>query len=249
MKKSITLITLLAGAVGAYAQGTLIVGDYGNNFTIDVFAPQVATPGTEVTGQSSVDQPVGTTVYTGVPLGGSATGSGPSAYGNGANYTVALFAAPGVNNTAGLAASEAGGVANAIFTSLFQTSGGTGLGNAGAAGNDSAGLWALNLSSGAKTSFPSGYTGGATLQLEAWYSGSGNTYAQDVAQGLPAGISIVGEITALGGTGSPPATTPTLGASGITSFSLTSTAGSTPEPSTIALGVIGASAFLFRRRK
>jgi len=246
MKKSLTIIGLLAGAVGAYAQGTLIVGDYGNNFTIDVFGPQLLTPTVQTTGQSAADQPPGATVYTGQPLGGSATGSGPTAYGNGALWTVALFAAPGTGNTAGLATAEASGTP--IFTSLFQTSGGTGAANSGALGNDSAGLWALNLNSGAKTTL-TGFTGGATLQLEAWYSGGNNTYATDAA-GLagsgPYGSSIIGNITALGGTGSPPATTPTLGASGITSFSLVT---SVPEPSTIALGVIGASTLLFRRRK
>jgi hypothetical protein len=240
MKKSITILALLAGAVGAYAQGTLTFGDYGNGFTIDVFSPQLLTPGVSTHGNSPYDAPVGATVYTGVGLGGSATGTGPTAYGNGALWTVALYAAPGVNNSTGLAAAELAGTP--IVTSLFQTSGGTGVLNTGTAGADSAGVWALNFESIAPTVFP-GFTGGATLQLEAWYNGGASklTYAASPTSGS----SIIGEIAALGGTGSPPATTPNLAASGITSFSLTTT----PEPSTIALGVIGASTFLFRRRK
>jgi len=241
MKKSITILALLAGAVGAYAQGTLTFGDYGNGFTIDVFSPQAGLGGlTTQTGNSVYDNPAGATVYTGVGLGGTSTGTGPAAYGNGALWTLALYAAPGQNNTVGLAAAELAGTP--IVTSLFQTSGGTGPGNTGVNGNDSAGVWALNFGSIAKTTLP-GFTGGATLQLEAWYNGGAAnlTYLLSPVHGM----SVVGEIAALGGTGSPPATTPTLAASGITSFSLTGV----PEPSTIALGVIGASTLLFRRRK
>src|SRR3984957_832284 len=144
MKKSITLFALLAGAVGAYAQGTMVVGDYGNGFTIDVFAPQAGSASTnEVRGQTSYDSPTGVTAYTGQPLGGAATGSGPTAYGNGNLWSIALFAAPGVGNTAGLTTAEQSGTP--IFTSLFQTSGGTGTANAGTLGQDSAGLYALNF--------------------------------------------------------------------------------------------------------
>ena len=232
----------MAGAAGAYAQGTMTFGDYGNGFTIDVFSQQLLGPASQTHGNSLFDNPVGPTVYTGVGLGGSATGTGPTAYGNGALWTIALYAAPGVNNIYGLAAAE---IANTpIVTSLFQTSGGTGAANTGTFGNDSAGVWALNLNSNAKTVFP-GFTGGATLQLEACYNGGAAnlTYAASPVEGS----SVIGEIAALGGTGSPPVPTPNLGASGITSFIVVG-GDEIPEPSTIVLGVVGASAFLFRRR-
>jgi len=259
MKKSITLITLLAGAVGVYAQGTLTWADYIGNFGITVYSPQ-NNPTVQQTGNTSYDlstvSPAGdtqgaATVYQGVPLGGGNTGTGPTAYGNGALWTIALYGAPGVNNTAGLLANEAAGIA--IATGLFNTSGGTGVANAGVNGNDSAGAWVAPTTAIALA----GYTGGATLQLAAWYNGGGTlTYALAAAAGDPVGLSPMESIGALGGTGSPPAVNPNLGQSlvagdgVITSFSLTTPPViTTPEPSTIALGVIGASALLFRRRK
>jgi len=245
MKKSITILTLLAGAAGAYAQGKIVLADYvPATWCIDIFAPQ-GLGLTQTTGNSQYDNPVGATAYTGVALGGSATGTGPAAYGNGNLWTLAIYAAPGINNAAGIAAAELAGTP--VATSLFQTSGGTGAANTGTAGNDSAGVWALNAGSSTATTL-AGYTGGATIQLEAWYNGGAAnlTYLLSPVKGS----SAMESIAALGGTGSPPAVTPNLGSfvpgdGQIVSFSLIGV----PEPSTIALGVIGASTLLFRRRK
>jgi hypothetical protein len=83
------------------------------------------------------------------------------------------------------------------------------------------------------------------VELAAW-AGSSASYAAAIASGAPAGYSSTSSgTTVLGGGGSPPATPGTLAGIGITDFSL----GSTPEPSTIALGVMGASAFLMRLRR
>jgi hypothetical protein len=217
------------------------------SFGITVWSPQTGNPAIEQMGNTSFDlstvagnTPTANTIYSGTPLGGGTNGTGSTAYGNGNLWTIALYTAPGVNNTVGLLAAETIGTPTA--TALFKTSGGTGTANAGVNGADSAGAWNANPG----TITLAGYTGGATVQLEAWYNGgSANlTYLLSPVKGT----SAVESIAALGGTGSPPATTPNLGAATpgpITSFSLIGT----PEPSTIALGVIGASTFLFRRRK
>jgi hypothetical protein len=65
-----------------------------------------------------------------------------------------------------------------------------------------------------------------------------------VAAQFPAGYNISTGQLALGSTtGTPVEITPALG---LTSFSLATTV---PEPSTIALGIVGASAFLMRLRR
>jgi len=62
---------------------------------------------------------------------------------------------------------------------------------------------------------------------------------------VPYGWSSTFVLNGLGGTGIPPATTPNL--TGLTSFSMMVTP--VPEPATITLGIMGAAAFLARRRK
>jgi hypothetical protein len=254
MKKSITILSLLAGATGVYAQGTIVLGDYvpgTEAFGITIWSPDTAVPTVQQYGNTANDLNVGSKTYTGTPLGGGSTGTGSTAYGNGALWTLAVYAAPGVNNTAGLLAAEATGTP--FFTSQFLTAGGTGAANAGTAGSDTAGAWAKNYGSTTATALAN-FTGGATVQLEAWYNGgvaNPANFETQFATSPVSGVSQIESIGALGGTGSPPAVTPTLvnfvqGDGQITSFSLATTV---PEPSTIALGVIGASTLLFRRRK
>src|SRR5580658_7381867 len=112
MKRILTVITLLAGAATVCAQGYWGLAGYnGTSSSVLIYAPQTATPWVSVKGAAPNDLSPGITLYTGMPIGGGDTGSGPTAYGNGANYTVAIYAAPGVNNTTGLQAAEAGGTA------------------------------------------------------------------------------------------------------------------------------------------
>lgn len=93
---------------------------------------------------------------------------------------------------------------------------------------------------------PSGGT--ATIAIAAWNNGGGQYTSLEAAQaaGEPWGLS---ELTTIQTVVTP---TPATLMSSVTnpnlSFSL-GTAVVSPEPSTIALGVMGASAFLFRRRK
>jgi len=88
-----------------------------------------------------------------------------------------------------------------------------------------------------------GVAGGspAQFQVRAWDTTVGATYAAVLAAGRGYGSSTIFQ-TATGGAGSPPSSPTAL--VGLTSFSLV-----VPEPSTIALGIIGGLALLLRRRK
>jgi len=84
--------------------------------------------------------------------------------------------------------------------------------------------------------------------IAAWTTttGSPTSYATALAAGDEAGYSVVSTTTTvLGGVGTPPPPPGNLIGSGITDLAI----GSVPEPSTIALGVMGASAFLMRLRR
>jgi len=255
MKKSITIFGLLAGAMGVYAQGSVELGDYipvSFYFGITIWSPQNDVT-QQLMGQNVLDLVPGTigigggpTTYQGQPLGGASTGSGPTAYGNGNLWTLAIYAAPGVGNAAGIAKAEANN--SPVFTSLFFTSGGTGTANAGVNNSDTAGAWSLNFGSTQRTTL-TGFPGGGTFQLAVWYSGSGLTLTEaEAATYIPYGFSTEGSIAELGNNGNPPTPSESLGAASpaITSFSLIETV---PEPSAIALGVMGASALLVRRGK
>lgn len=89
-----------------------------------------------------------------------------------------------------------------------------------------------------------------TFTVEAWSAAGGNTLAAATATaaggvtGLQGGTSAPFTIAALGGAGSPA----TLPAS-LTLVGFSLAALPTPEPSTIALGVLGLGAIALRRRK
>jgi hypothetical protein len=234
MKKSLTIIALLAGGAAVYAQGQIEFTDYvgpyegsAQEFQINVYAPQTGSASSEMTGNGPEDLPSSAqTGYTGLPLGGSSTGSGATGYGNGNDYTIQLYAAPGANATVLYPIAGA--------TSQFYTFG------AQFAGQFTANT-AITLSAQAD-----GFAGIApdaegTFQLRAWYSGDGtSSYEAAVAAGLPAGEDSPENIAL--GTGDN-----VVSLNPLTSFSLTITE-PTPEPTTIALSVMGAFAFLFRRR-
>jgi len=264
MKKTLIIGALIAGSLSAYSQGTISYFDRLSDVTIHIFAPQVATPSVEVTGDQNGATGVtadlymnngtdgnyaggavqgagvastvttgGATVYTGGAIGntnpGNATPAGAFNYNNGSDYTVELYAAPGLNAALSALSAVSQYTAN-IYTS--STIGGA----------------FRNTTVASDPGIPNTAGGSATIALYAWYNGNGNivtglTLAQAQAAGDPWGVSPLDNISSLGGTGSPPSATPNL--EGLESFSLVTT----PEPSTIALGVIGASTLLFRRRK
>jgi hypothetical protein len=249
MKKILIAGMTLAGTIGLFAQGSLIFNNFasgtpeaaGVNVVFHIYSPQVATPTVEITGNSSVaystsarngDFPTGTQTYTGTLIGGSTVGTGSAAWGNGNNYSADLLAAPGDNAPVGNLAL----VANSVTT--FRTT------SAQVAG------WFVAPAVGAlsipgTTYSGSGVTGvptSASVVVQAWYSGGGAfpTYASAVAAGMPAGQGAEFNVDGLGGgTISPP------NLYNGSSFSLTT---QVPEPSMIALGVMGGCAFLARRR-
>jgi len=174
--------------------------------------------------------------FNGTALGGANTGGGvgPTGYqtaasmANGTLWTVQLWGAPGANDPAS-SLTPAGG--SSTFTLADGVSDGV------------AGTW---YTSGTAT-IGSGNLGNttATIELVAWYSGSGiGSYAAAVGV-VPTGTSALANYT-LGGQ---PASGPPVIPGDLPSAALGNIALSIPEPSTIALGVIGASAFLMRLRR
>lgn len=212
MKKTITgALTLLAGASAVYAQGSISIANYG-----------ALSPYLYVSYKA-----------TGTDLGGTAVGPAPtlSNYAletaNGNDWSVQLYAAPGLNAT--VLSPVAGSIVTLGTTATTM------------------GTWAIG-GTAAIVNLPGttgGATGTATVQLYAWYNEGGQiaSYATALADGVPTGTSLVANVTGLGG-GSPPATAPGLPES-LGNIAVSAV----PEPSTIALGVMGASAFLMRFRR
>jgi hypothetical protein len=87
----------------------------------------------------------------------------------------------------------------------------------------------------------------ADLQVRAWDASGGSTFADAVNAGVSTGMSDLLTGITTGGSGSPPSAPSPL--TGLTSFSLTGGNVVVPEPSTIALGLLGAGLLVFRRRK
>jgi len=233
MKKTIIISTLLAaGAMGAFAQGTVQFTDALTGSKIHIFQPQLATPTVEIQGNMSTDSPTGSTVYTGGFVGGSATGTG---LGNGFNISVELFAAPGTTATSFSQLSPVTQYLSSTSTKAAGAGSFSGFTPSGDPGipNDPSSL------------------GVATIAIAAWYNGGsasainpnnpGIPYSTAVTDKYPVGNSALFVLSGLG-YGTATAAAPV----GQTSFSLVTQA--VPEPSTIALGLIGASSFLLRRR-
>jgi hypothetical protein len=265
MKKAAIIGIASLVSVGAFAQGTLVFFDnVPGSVVFQVYSPNPANPAVEQTGNTATGQaPAGTTTYGGTAIGGSLfSGTAPATIGVGSP----LFADGNLFTAEIYALSTSNQVSLPPFSSLqpvgqytenFTTSGGTA--NAYLAGQ--------NLTTDPGIPF-TGYDAvnqqidqKAWLGIAAWYNGGGayTTLAQAQAAGAPWGISTVvkssnlGEPSSVetannGGQITPGTTPPNLPSNignGGWSFSLVST----PEPSTIALGVMGFGAFLARRRK
>ena len=244
MKKTLILVTSLAlvGA-GAYGQGTIVWSDTPSAaVTIQIYAPQTATPTVETTGNSATDTPPGTTVYTGVPIGGGTTGSGPTGWGNANNYTAQLFALGSLTTQTSPATFSSLSPVTQYTSTFYTKSAGAGW-FLPAAPSPDAGIPGTGTS---PTSIPAAAS--ATLSVAAWYNAGGTITSLAAAQSalVPYGWSAPWVETALGGSGSPPVTPP--GLTGFTSFSLVSPS-VVPEPCTMVLGLLGAAGFLLRRRK
>lgn len=105
------------------------------------------------------------------------------------------------------------------------------------AADASAGFWDAGAS-GARTV---GVAAGTAVfvQVRAWAAADGATWEAAKAANKPTGASNVLQLSAGGGTVTPP------GLTGLQKFQLVAV----PEPTTIALGILGAGALLLRRRK
>jgi len=225
MKKLVITISLLAGATVGYSQGIINWTDY------DAAISHPATPAFSITifgpataGAAAINT-AGNTAND-FPAG-TATYAGAALA---SGYTVGLYAD---TSAAAVAADVASGTP--VATSAFQT-------------GANAGTWSFATALDAAVP---GLASGTSVYVElaAWSdaTGSPTSYASALAHGDLAGTSLVSSgTTTLGGGGSPPATPGTLAGIGITDFTIGT---AVPEPSTIALGIMGASAFLMRLRR
>jgi hypothetical protein len=229
MKKTLLTSLLSMAAAGAFAQGTINFNNHvvGSLIT-HIYSPQLTGPA--ISGNTSGDTPSGSTVYTGQLLGGLATGAtSPTDYSNGNLWSVQVYAAPGTGDS----------ISSLLPVSQYVTTMRT-------TGASAAGFWAVPSISN-DPGIPNTSGAAATLAVAAWYNGGGTitSLAAAVAAGVPSGESPAFNLTALGEPAGANPATPQENLVGLQSFSLTTT----PEPSTIALGVMGISAFLIRRRK
>jgi hypothetical protein len=251
--KKIAIIGLLSlCAAGAYAQGTLVMfNNIAGSVVTHIWSPDSVTPNVAIQGNTVTDTPSGSQTYAhSVPIGGSSGAAGlPINYANGNNFTAQIYAL----------ARPSGGVLP--FTSLLPvsqyvttlaTTAGQGAG------------FIVSVSPAGDPGIPNtGYddvnqviNNRATVSLACWYNAGGtiNSVAAAQAASVPVGWSTPFNLPGLGepasvetaANGAPTAATTPKNMIGLTSFSLTQ---SVPEPSTIALGVMGACAFLARRRK
>src|SRR5208282_1617744 len=128
MKKTLTIISLLAGAVAVHAQGQISWQCYVGG----VWSPSIwsvgSAPTVQTVGNTGADLPSGGTTYAGsVLLGGLATGAGATGAGlyNGNNWEVGLYLD---TSTAAVRNDVLTGAAAPVATSLLITSGGSGNG-------------------------------------------------------------------------------------------------------------------------
>jgi len=224
MKKSLTgVVVLLAGAFVAHSQGTVGFGNY-TSFSPGSYM-YVTLNGTKIGGT------------TGTPVGPAS-----AAIANGDDWTVELYGAAGSGVAAsGLSPLIDGSIANNTTIPVMANL-------ADGTSDSTVGTWY----SGAFGNVPGTFNGGAaTVQVYAWYNDGGTigSYSAAVAAGQPAGFSSTANVASLGGQFSgaapPPPGLPAALPGGMGNIALTTV----PEPSTIALGVMGASAFLMRLRK
>jgi hypothetical protein len=236
MKKTILVASILAGAAGAFAQGQINWSDGQRSFLLSILSPNPAGPTVEQTGNTSFDIPAGGATYGGGWIGGTATSPGggvgptPSSgvlgfnFQQNANFEVGLYVA----------------TSKAALTTDVLT--GTPVATGTILGDGNAGLYAP-----ASSIFTDGTLAGGTavwVAIAAWDTIDGgasiNSLALAAGGGDPYGYVESTSSVTLGLPGSPAG----LANIGLTSFSLV-----VPEPSTVALGVMGASAFLMRLRR
>jgi hypothetical protein len=244
MKKILLTSLMSVGALGASAQGTLNFTDYVYGKDVShIWSPSSTAPTVGLTGNDAAnDTPAGSASYTGSTMLGGKAVNGSAAnptYQNGNNWTVQLEAL-GSSGTS---------VAVPLSSLLPVTQYTTHLNTSGAAGN-----WtALSVANDPGIPGAGGTTPSADIANAAWYNGGGTGDATLAAAKADVLNGVWGEsaevvnfqVTAPSSiTGNPPGFNNPDNA---TSFRLQTNA--TPEPSSIALGLMAAGAFIARRRK
>jgi hypothetical protein len=228
MKKTliVTVIALLAGAVSGYSQGQVFFYNYetegGTTLKQAIFDVQpTANDNTSVTwGGYTVQEEMGSTSASSETPKGTTVYSGTGLLGTG--YEAQMLASPIPNDTL----NDLVPVGNVL--PFFTIAAGAGYLN---------GMQIVTVGSGTVL----------TVAIAVWNNGGGQytTLAEAQAAGEPWGISNTAN--------DPTAVVPNLPTSMPTSIESFSLGGpeiqSIPEPGTIALGALGASAFLFRRRQ
>lgn len=180
--------------------------------------------------------------YKGANIGGSAASTGVAAndVGSGSSWSVGLYGAPG----AGAAESSLALLNTAASVPVVATL------ETGSGADSTPGTWYTGAIGVIPNSGGAGFSGAGntvSIQIDAWYNDGGTigTYAAAVAAGVPVGQSLEANYTTGGPAASgPPATAPEMSPAALGNIVV-----STPEPSTVALGVMGASAFLLRLRR
>jgi len=259
MKKILLTSLISVGALGVYAQGTLEFSDYGSTYFSHIFSPNLTsavTMSAPVT-QDNVsaaaatsfgmpsydsDSPAGTQTYPGsVLLGGSAANGAQGIFNNGSLWTVQLQGVGEANGTTPVAVSSLNPITQ--YTTTLDTSG----------------SYTGQFNSPSFVTDP-GISGGsafADVALACWYSGPNTTFNGVPVVGvssLAAAETTVGAIwgesaEVVGQPLNPPAVPPNPIQPDLETTSFDLTQNSVPEPTTVALGVMAASAFLARRRK
>jgi hypothetical protein len=253
--KKIAIIGLLSlCAAGAYAQGTLVFyNNVAGSIVTHIYSPDSVTPAVQITGNTASDYPVGSQTYPhSVLIGGSSGAAGlPINYSFGNNFTAQIYADANVLNAS---ASSLTPVASYITTLSIQSGNGQGPGIiiSGNLSPDPGILYANTYSDALNNGT---LDNKATVALACWYNAGGTITSLAAAQaaGVPFGESPTFNMKNLGEpssimtalNGAPTAATSAGNMASLQSFSLQQV----PEPSTIALGVMGACAFLARRRK
>ncbi|MGP8201210.1 MAG: PEP-CTERM sorting domain-containing protein [Limisphaerales bacterium] len=230
MKKTlIATAVLLAGAVAGYSQGEI-------NFTL---GGSTASVKQVIYNQNAANTEVSVTygVYTVLEQQGSTaaapeTPTGTTVYGGtlltGTGYDAEMLGAAGFNDSLN------------NLVPLLNSSGGAAILNFYTGGTPAGSI-------SGSAAVVTGATGGPeTIAIAAWNNEGGTITSLAAAQAAsdPWGISALANITSIASP-STPANMSTASDLNL-SFSLGQ---SVPEPSTIALGVMGVSALLFRRRK
>jgi len=219
MKKSLTGVVALLA--GAFVAHSQGTVSFGNYGALSTYIVV------------SLKSSTGTTIGTLGGSSGAATGNATTDVTKGNDWTAALYG----NSGSGDAASTLVQLTDASSAPVTATFGTT---------TTAAGTWFSTAIADVPGTTLAGQA--ATVQVYAWYNDGGtySTYAAAKAAGVPTRFSATGNITTGGpNTGAPPSFPAALPAT-LVNFAVSSTV---PEPSTIALGVMGASAFLLRLRK